>query len=156
MENRPAIRLFVRRDRRNVPHTAPAHLSYSPSGCRMVCPPAPKRQSSTPGSPCSTSPAVPCLAHTLAPYLANQLPLLVHADVETCGCPLDTHAAPKGVCLHDELGWGEEQGREGRRSQGLWDRAGTGVETPTMHPDAGHCRHIISGNWTRESPKIST
>lgn len=38
------------------------------------------------------------------PYLADQFPLLVHADVEPCGRPFDAHAAPKGVSLNDELG----------------------------------------------------
>lgn len=88
-----------------------------------------------------------------APYLADQLPLLVHADVETCRRPLDAHAAPKGVRLHDELGWGEqweEREREVRGAPG-WGRHR--VETLAMHPDAGHCRHLLSGDWSREHLK---
>lgn len=56
-----------------------------------------------------------------AAYLADQLPLLVHADVETCGCPLDAHAAPEGVRLHDELGWGKqrEEREGGQRGSGM-------------------------------------
>lgn len=52
------------------------------------------------------------------PYLANQLPLLVHADVETSGRPLDAYTAPKGVRLHNELGWGEQQEERERKVTG--------------------------------------
>lgn len=44
----------------------------------------------------------------LEPHLGNQLPLLVHADVEARLSSSDSNPAPKGICLHNELccwGW---------------------------------------------------
>lgn len=41
---------------------------------------------------------------SLQPYLANELPPLVHTDVEAGLCSFDPHAAPKCVRLHYEFG----------------------------------------------------
>lgn len=41
---------------------------------------------------------------SLQPYLANELPPLVHTDVEAALCSFDAHAAPKCVSLNDEFG----------------------------------------------------
>lgn len=41
-------------------------------------------------------------------YLSDQLPPLVHADVESCLCSFDPHATSKRVCLYDQFGWGNK------------------------------------------------
>lgn len=41
----------------------------------------------------------------ISPHLANELPPLVHADVEARLCSFDPHSAPERVCFHNEFCW---------------------------------------------------
>lgn len=56
----------------------------------------------------------------LRPHLSDELAPLVHADVFLALSPLDAHPAPKGVCLHYELGChaGETSVYEGCKPRG--------------------------------------
>lgn len=49
---------------------------------------------------CTTSASPTSL---LEPHLGNELPLLVHADIESCLCSTDSNSAPKSVSFHNEL-----------------------------------------------------
>lgn len=84
------------------------------------------------------------------PYLANQLPLLVHTDVETCGRSLDAHTAPKGVRLHNELGWGEQWEERERKVRGAlaWDKHGDGDPSKARHW-AVWAHTEQGGSWAR-------
>lgn len=62
-------------------------------------------------------PAQPTSPRPQGSHLGNQFALLVHADVKTCLSSSHSNPAPKGICLHYELCWGQR----GRRRRSLGD-----------------------------------
>lgn len=94
----------------------------------------------------------------LEPHLGNQLPLLVHADVETRLCSADSDSASKSIGLHNELGCQGSYGMDGQYSCDLsvlqlylsWSKdmsyprnnCSRGKEQKTQVPAQPICGHI--------------